>query len=181
MSAAPPSPSPEEFCPKLYARLRDLAARCLGGKRGTILQPTALVHEAFLKLARGFDARSETHYLAVAGSAMRQILLDHLRHRGRQKRGGDRVRLTLQPGLLAESASEVDAVDLEDALTRLGQLDERAARVVELKVFAGLTRAAIADELDVSERTVANDWSMARAWLRCEMGFDSAPAVGDAG
>jgi RNA polymerase sigma factor (TIGR02999 family) len=162
----------EALTPLIYDSLRDLANRYLGraGESPT-LQPTVLVHEAYLKLAGvgSGDLRSQTHFYALAARAMRQVLIDHLRHRGRQKRGGNWQRVTLSDVTTGDADGVVDLEALEAALTQLGEQDERAARVVELRFFAGLNEAATANALGVSERTVRNDWRMARAWLRCAL------------
>jgi RNA polymerase sigma factor (TIGR02999 family) len=136
-----------------------------------LLQPTALVHEAFLRLVEyeTADFKSRTHFCAVAAAAMRHVLIDHARGAGRAKRGGDWQRITLSGAEELSSSDEVDLLTLDDALTELGKLDPRAARVVELRFFGGLTEAQVGAELGVSERTVRNDWSMARAWLRTRL------------
>ncbi len=155
-----------------YAELGELARVHFGPRRpGHTLQPTALVHEAWLKLA-GHLGRIEDrqHFFAVASRAMRQVLADHARTRKRKKRGGDRPRVTLDQDLGADGASEgIELVDLDDTLSRLFRLNERHARVVELRIFGGLTVAEVADELHVSLSTVEKDWFMARAWLHTEL------------
>jgi RNA polymerase sigma factor (TIGR02999 family) len=167
----------EALTPVIYDSLRDLADRYLGqaGDSPT-LQPTMLVHEAYLKLAGvdSGDLRGKTHFYALAARAMRQVLIDHLRRRGRQKRGGDWQRVTLSDVTTGEAEGIVDLEALETALSELGEQDERAARVVELRFFAGLNEAATANVLGVSERTVRNDWRMARAWLRCALDDNGA-------
>jgi RNA polymerase sigma factor (TIGR02999 family) len=158
-----------ELTPLLYVELRALAERHLRRPSGTpTLQPTALVHEVFLKLAGGseVDYLGRTHFFAVAASAMRQVLIDHVRGNNRRKRGGDRQRVTLTDVQDVSHDSGIDFDDLEDALAELGRLDERAARIVELRFFGGLTEKAAADILGISERTLRYDWRMARAWLR---------------
>ncbi|MEZ5966350.1 MAG: ECF-type sigma factor [Planctomycetota bacterium] len=147
--------------PRIYDELRRLAARYVGKDAGT-LQPTALVHEAFLKLANaGF--RDLGHFRAVAATAMRQALVDHARGRSAAKRGGG-----AEPTLcdVAElQAPPTDVLVLDDALTELRRLDGRKADVVELRVFGGLTIDEAATHLRVSHMTVSNDWRFARAWL----------------
>lgn len=169
--------------PLVYEELRRLARHYLSNARSNTLQPTALVHEAYLKLAEpgAADPRSLTHFRAIASVAMRHVLVDHARGAQRQKRGGDRDRVTLSgvdldDGGRDAEASVLDAEELDAALARLATEDARAARVVELRFFGGLTEAEIAALLGVTERTVRNDWRMARAWLRVELGEDdSAP------
>ena len=176
----PPAPTPppfgrdpDEVVPAVYAELRQLAAVHLGRERpGHTLQPTALVHEAYLKLAGGLDdrPRSRAQFLALAAHAVRQVLVDHARARGARKRGGDVARVTLMDGMAETGGVPVDLLDLDAALGRLADLSPRQARVVELRFFGGLTDDEAADVLDVSARTVRNDWTVARAWLWRELG-----------
>ena len=133
-----------------------------------------MVHEAFLRLVdkKTTDIRSQTHFYALAAGAMRHVLIDYVRNQKRAKRGSDWHRITLSDAYAVTARTTVDLLALQDALEKLTGLDERAARVVEMRFFGGLTEQAIADYLDVSERTVRNDWTMARAWLRCELGAE---------
>ena len=126
-----------------------------------------LVHEAYLRLARRgtVDEESKTHFFAVAAKAVRHTLRDHIRSRGRIKRGGAHHQITLSGLEATPQAATVDFSALDLALTRFREIDPRAAQVVDLRYFAGLTELQIADVLGVSERTVRNDWAMARAWL----------------
>lgn len=152
-----------------YAELRRLAERYLGSADRT-LQPTAVVHEAYLKLA-ATDPEAwadREHFLAVAARAMRQILVDAARRRLADKRGGDRSRVTLT-GLPEAGPDGLDTLSLDEALTRLGALDPRQARVVELRFFGGLTVPEVAQVLDQSTATVERDWRRARAWLRVQL------------
>jgi len=153
----------------VYDALHRLAGRYLGKERiGHTLQPTALVHEAFVKLAGRGDAgdwNSRTHFQAVASSAMRQILVDYARARGTQKRGGDRVRVTLTPEVAMQQGPDVDLIALDEALRELAAMDERKSRVVELRFFGGLTCEEAARSLGISPKTAEADWYMARAWL----------------
>jgi RNA polymerase sigma factor (TIGR02999 family) len=162
----------EELTPIVYDSLRDLAGRYLkqAGDSPT-LQPTALVHEVYIKLANAADDdwRSRTHFHAIAARAMRQVLIDHVRGSNRQKRGGGWQRVTLSDLSAGDNGTLVDVDALEAALEELGARDPRAARVVELRFFGGLAEPAVAEVLGVSERTVRNDWRMARAWLRCRL------------
>jgi RNA polymerase sigma factor (TIGR02999 family) len=160
----------EALTPVIYDALRELAGRYLGPSgNGRTLQPTALVHEAYVKLVNADDLRSRTHFFALAARVMRQVLIDHVRQRDRQKRGGGWQRVTLSDITAGNSESVVDLEAIETALTQLSEQDERAARVVELRFFGGLPESAVAETLGVSERTVRNDWRMARAWLRCAL------------
>jgi len=157
-----------------YAALRGLAAAYLHAERSDhTLQPTALVHEAYIKLARNSASapwKSQTHFQAVAASAMRQILVDHARRRATQKRGGDRLRITLAPELGATPDQDIELLALDDALKELALLDQRKAIVVELRFFGGLTCAEAAAKLGVSPKTAEADWYFARAWLRAQLG-----------
>lgn len=154
-----------------YAELAGLARMCLAGERHNhTLQPTALVHEAWLKIAGGFGQASDrNHFFAIASQAMRRVLTDHARGRLRQKRGGRKQNLTLDTSYGAAHDNNLDCLELEDTLTRLEQLNERHARVVEMRVLGGLTIAECAEALGVSHTTVEKDWFMARAWLRKHM------------
>jgi len=155
----------------LYAELRSLARVYLHGERPHhTLQPTALVHEAFARLVdqNRTQWRSRAHVLGIAGQAMRRVLIDHARRRSAEKRGGDPKRVTLSavPGM---DSRELEMIELDDALTRLAHESERAARVAELKLFAGLSGDEIAEVLGVSRRTVTGDWTLARMWLAREL------------
>ena len=163
---------PGTWLPEVYDELRRLAGFYLGRERANhTLQPTALVHEAFVKLTEQASAHwnDETHFRAVAANAMRQILVDHARARGASKRGGGWLRVTLSDAARAEGLSDLDMLALEESLEALGELSTRRARVVELRFFGGLTCAEIARVNDVSIKTVEADWYLARAWLRQRM------------
>ncbi len=165
----------EELFPLIYGELRKVAARYLGReRRNHTLQPTALVNEAWLRLEheRGSEWQGRTHGLALAAQAMRRLLVDHGRHQKRQKRGGGAPNLVLDDLLLAASTGAVpveDLLTLEAALTRLESVDPRAAQVVILKFFSGLSSSEVAEHLGVSLRTVEADWTHARAWLKREL------------
>ena len=164
----------ERLFSTVYQDLRGLAGSLLRIQRaGHTLQPTALVHEAYLRLVRrdvAWDGRQ--HFVGVAAKAMRQILMNHARDRGALKRGGDWARVTLD-GAPASGAPDVDLLDLNAALEVLETLDERQCRIVELRFFGGLSVSETAMLLDVSEPTVKRDWRMARAWLFQQLGVDS--------
>lgn len=160
----------------LYPELRRLAGRLMRRERqGHTLQPTALVHEAFLELvdetATSWECRA--HFMGVAARVMRRILVDHARRRGANKRGGGLRHVTLDEALAAGPERSLDLLHLDDALERLATLDARGAQVVEMRVFGGLTADEVATALGVSKRTVDSDWSVARMWLAREL---SAPA-----
>lgn len=158
----------------VYDQLRDLAAALLRRERaGHTLQPTALVHEAFIRLidSTTVNAADRAHFVAIAAGVMRRVLIDHARAHGAAKRGGGR-RLTLRTGADIAKTPEVDVLDLDDALSRLAQLDERQAKVVELRFFGGLTMDEVATVLGLSKRSVEADWALARAWLHRELAGD---------
>ncbi|MBL8899173.1 MAG: sigma-70 family RNA polymerase sigma factor [Planctomycetes bacterium] len=163
----------EELLPLVYEELRGMAARLLQ-ERAHTLQATALVHEAWLKLARreGGEAswESRAHFVAVAAKAMRHVLVNHARDRRAKKRGGDAAKLTLDECLGLVEQDTGDLVALDDLLSRLAELDERQARVVELRVFGGLGIEEVAVALGVGQTTVKADWRFARSWLRRELG-----------
>ncbi len=166
------------LAPEGYQELRQLAEACFRGQPvGHTLQPTALVHEAWIKLAEGSPGRwaDRTHFLAVAATAMRQILVDHARGRAAQKRGGGCDRITLDESVVASPERDVDLLALDEALARLAEQDERKARVIELRFFAGLTIEETADALGVSPITVNRDWWLARAWIERELEPDDDP------
>ncbi len=160
------------LAPDGYQELRRLAEACFRGQpAGHTLQPTALVNEAWIKLAAGSPGRwaDRTHFLAVAATAMRQILVDHARRRAAQKRGGGCDRITLDESDVGTPERDVELVALDEALIRLAEQDERKARVIELRFFAGLTIEQTADAMGVSAITVNRDWWLARAWIEREL------------
>ena len=141
------------------------------------LQPTALVHEAYLRLfpEQAADWADRSHFLRCAARAMRQILVDHARRRNRRKRGGDRNRVPLDSGVAFVSDQRPDILlALDEALTRLEALDPRQAEVVELLYFTGMTQPEAAEALRVSPRTINREWRLARAWLREQVAEDLA-------
>ncbi len=169
-----PLPNSHPFANELYDELRSMALKVLQ-KHGHSVEPTVLLHEAWLRLAERTegDFKSRTHFMAAAARVMRHVLVDVARDRSAQKRGGDRSRVTLTGQHLDSKHSTVDVIELVDALEEFGRLDPRACQVVELRFFGGLNNDEIAGELGVSERTVRNDWTMARAWLRRELSLDA--------
>lgn len=161
----------------LHALLyEDLHRRARGlmrsAQQGHTLQPTAVVHEAWMKLARGdeVDYRDRSHFLAVACRAMRMVLVDHARARGAAKRGGSQSRELLDDAVVSFEERAFALVDLDDALGRLGEMDESLAKIVELRFFGGLTIEDAALVLGTSTSTVERGWRTARAWLRKELG-----------
>ena len=174
-SDEPVGAAPEELVETVYDELRRLARSYLRRERaGHTLEATGLVHEAWLRLADQdrVSWRGRGHFFAVGAKMMRRLLVDHARRRGSAKRGGDWQRVTLAGVALGGGkldAGELDAEELlalDRALERLAELDPRQARVVELRYFAGLAMAEVAEHLGVSKRTVEGDWTHARAWLR---------------
>jgi len=164
--------SPSKQLPaSVYGELRKLAQRFMRHESsGHTLQPTALVHEAFLRMG-GHDALAaggKTHVRALFAQAMHRILVDHARRKSTRKRGGERVRVALDEKLLSAEA-EHDLLDLQGVLDRLSQLDPEQAQLVELRVFGGMTVAEAAAELGISKRTAEREWTAARAWLRREL------------
>jgi len=173
MSGSEPGASaPEGLLAELYTELRALAAHHLRGeRRGHTLQPTALVHEVYLRMQgrEGLAITRRTHFMAVASIAMRRVLVDHARARGADKRGGGATHVTVGPGSAITEDRTTDVLAVEEALTRLARVDPKAERIVEMKFYAGMTEVEIAEVLSVDERTVRNHWAFARAWLRREM------------
>jgi len=161
----------------VYHELHAIARRLMSSQRPDhTLQPTALVHEAYLKLAHGASVSWEgrAHFLRVAGRAMRQILINHARDRVAQKRGGDRTRITLKEELTGKRDRAMEVLELNEVLERLAARDERMAQVVELRVFGGMTVREVALVLGVSPRTVDTDWRVAKLWLTDELLRDGA-------
>lgn len=163
--------STDQLPAAIYAQLRQLAERFMRGESpGHTLQPTALVHEAFLRVAgrREALALSATHLRALFAQAMRHILVDHARRKRATKRGGQRLRVALDERLLSDSREE-DLLDLDAVLTRLSKLDAAQAQLVELRIFGGMTVAEAAVEMGLSKRSAEREWTAARAWLRREL------------
>lgn len=161
----------------VYPELRRLAQSCLAGeRRDHTLDATAIVHEAYLRLVGSEVAwQDRVHFFAIAARVMRRILVDYAKAKRRLKRGGGRIRVTLDEGSLSLPAEGADVVDLDRALTQLAQTDPRKARVVELHFFAGLTQEEVADLLDVSERTVGRELRFAKAWLNRALSEKAPP------
>lgn len=159
----------DALLPLLYADLRAQAMAYFRAQRADhTLQPTALVHEALLRIMGSdkIEWESRSHFLAVAAKAMRNVLADHARRRRAEKRGGAWERVTLT-GLGSDGGERrIDALDLDEALDALGRINERQAQIVELRFYGGLTVEEVAHVLEVSPRTIELDWRMARAWLR---------------
>lgn len=164
-----------ELLPLVYDELRKLAAaRMAQEPAGHTLQPTALVHEAYLRLVKEEDAKwqGRGHFFAAAAEAMRRILIERARRRGRIKHGGGRGHVSVEdfdPGASKGSPEDLDLLALDESLDKLKKADPRLERVVTLRFFGGLSVEQTAEVLEVSERTVKRDWEFARAWLFREM------------
>jgi RNA polymerase sigma factor (TIGR02999 family) len=170
-------PPLDALLPALYDELRAMARGRLRHERADLtLSPTELVHEAYLRLADAtrITDRGRAYFFAAAARAMRRIVVEHARRRGRIKRGGGRVAITLDEELALPVGAEVEVLDLDEALDRLADINPRAARVVECRFYGGLGVEETAVALDVTPRTVNRDWAFARAWL-----FDHLKAAGD--
>ena len=167
----------DRLMPELYDELKKLAIAHLGGRRrGGTLQPTVVVHEAYLRLhrARDLDLSNRKQFFALAGKVMRQVIVDHARAKGRSKRGGEAVTVSLSSGATdppaPPTATMLDALALDEALTRLGALDPRQVEIVELRYFAGLEVEEVADLLALSPTTIKRESAMARAFLVTQLG-----------
>ena len=166
----------EKLVPLVYQELHRLASRYMRGERsGHLLQTTALVNEAYLRLhdLNCIHWQDRNHFYAVAARAMRRVLVDFARTRKQHKRNGGR-QVSFDEALAIGSDRSADLVALDDALTTLGQLDRRQSQIVELRFFGGLTEPQIAEVLGVSARTVNNHWRLARSWLLRELNGDDA-------
>ena len=157
-----------EMLPLVYDELRRLAALyLLRERRDHTLQPTALVHEAYLRLIdqRHVNWKNRAQFVGLAAVMMRRILVNHARDRAAEKRGGDMQKVPLSDVDEPRTPQDVDVIVLNDALDQLGAIDPRKSRIVELKFFGGLTTNEIAEVLQLSPATIERDWSFARAWL----------------
>ncbi|HET9263744.1 MAG TPA: sigma-70 family RNA polymerase sigma factor [Vicinamibacterales bacterium] len=166
----------DSLLPVVYQELRRLAAGYIRHEKpGQTLQPTALVHEAYLRLLKDRPDRwqNRAHFCAIAAHSMRQILIERARARNAQKRWGEKARITLDESLMGSGEQSVNLLALDEALERLAGLDPEQARIVELRFFGGLTVDETADALSVSPATVKRHWTIARAWLAREL--ESAP------
>lgn len=163
-----------ELFPLVYDELRRLAQWQMGNDPGQTLQPTALVHEAYLRLVdqATTDWRGRTHFIGFASKVMRNLLVDQARRRASAKRGGDRHKVTLVDDVSASTNRDLDTdglLALNTALEKLAKEDERSAKIVELRYFGGLKVDEVAEVLGVSKRTVEGHWTHARAWLAREL------------
>jgi RNA polymerase sigma factor (TIGR02999 family) len=156
----------EQLIPLVYKELRRIAKRCLASQPHNTLQSTALVHEAYIRLA-GSSIRWEdrVHFFAVSAQLMRRILVDYIRMKRARKRGGGALTLVLDENLAVSAERELDLIALDDALNTLATIDERQARLVELRFFAGLSIDEAAHALEISPATVKREWATAKLWL----------------
>lgn len=172
----------EQLLPLVYDELRKLAAQKLIQERpGQTLEATALVHEAYLRLVDAEKVphwNSRGHFFAAAAEAMRRILVEQARRKGRRKHGGGKQRVTLSGLDLAVEMPVTDFLHLDEALTALAERDEQAAQLVKLHCFAGLSIEQAAESLGISARTAYRDWAFARAWLYRTLHGDERPANG---
>ena len=167
--------APERLMPFVYDELRRLARSFLAKERDDhTLQPTALVHEAYVRLVdqTRVNWQNRAHFYGIAASMMRRVLIDHARAHAAEKRGGGAVRLSLNDVQVPLEQRAADFVALDEALKRLSQFDERKSRVVEMRFFGGLNDEEIAEVLGVTTRTVLRDWKKARLWLYRELSND---------
>ncbi|MGB0714997.1 MAG: sigma-70 family RNA polymerase sigma factor [Phycisphaerae bacterium] len=172
-AAAGDKDAASELLPHVYEELRARAGYMMRQERvNHTLQATAIVHEAYLRLVDQdkIDWQGRQHFVAMATTMIRRVLVDHARSKNRLKRGGDASPVQLEGDLVMDDASQaVDIIQLDELLESLADLDERQARIVELRFFGGLSVEHTAELLDVSERTVKSDWRAAKAWLRLRM------------
>ena len=162
----------EQLFQTVYKELHRQAAGYLRHEGpGLSLQTTDLIHEAYLRLTdqRDVEWQNRLHFFAVAATVMRHILVDHARSRQAAKRGGSAIRLPLEEAIVVQQGQDLDFVALDEALTRLAEVDAQQSEVVELRFFGGLSVEETAKLLEVSERTVKRDWNVAKAWLRREL------------
>jgi RNA polymerase sigma-70 factor (ECF subfamily) len=173
-----------KLIPIVYGELRRLAGGYMRRERKEhTLQPTALVHEAYLKLTeqRVIDWQGRAHFFGIAAQMMRRILIDHARGHMRDKRGGGAILVPLDEALAFAPEQSSELVKLDEALERLTKLDPRQGKIVELRFFGGLTVEQTADLLGISPKTVKRDWSMAKAWLHGELKASHGDAKGQLG
>ncbi len=172
-------PGASQLLPQLYDELHRLAvAHFRGQSAGHTLQPTALVHEAYAKLVQSSNVviKDRGHFLTLASKVMRQVLVDHARAKATAKRHNEGERVTLSEQIEDLPAQPVDLLALEEALTKLVTMDEKKARLVELRFFGGLTEVEAADVLDISRSKASRWWRTTRAWLAQELRDESVPS-----
>lgn len=163
----------DRLTPLVYEELRQQAARYLRREhRAHTMQTTALINEAYLRLIDAKEVRwqGRAHFFAIAANLMRRILVDHARRRAAEKRGAAQIHVTLDRIVAPAKQSDADVLAIDEALTKLAAIDRQQAEIVELRFFSGLSVEETAAALGISARTVKRDWSVARAWLRREIG-----------
>lgn len=182
-SAQGDSQAATQLFPVVYRELRALAGSMMRGESGNTLQPTALVHEAYVKLVSGAQAsvHDRDHFFRLAAKVMRQVLIDHARERGRDKRGGGiaKENLTLDVPDASRGPAALDLLALDDALVELAKADARKAELVELRFFAGLTNEQAASVTGLSLSTIEREWRFARAWLLQRLGESASDQKGE--
>ena len=169
MTASESEEPPAELVERLYATLRRLAERAYGDRAAAVaLDPTDLIHEAYLKLSAALDLKEVDRpgFVSFAASVIRSVLVDAARRAAAGKRGGDRHRLTLDENALAGQARDLDVLELDEALAELARRDERQARIVELRFFGGLSNGEVGALLGLTAREASDEWVAARAFLR---------------
>lgn len=162
----------ERLLPHVYDELKRQARRLMSReRRDHTLQPTALVHEAFLRLAKqgGVEWQNRSHFYGIASRLMRQILIDHARQHSASKRGSAQIHFSLDDVVIPVETRASSILALDEVLQRLETVDERQAKIVEMRFFGGLSNAEIAEALEISERTVLRSWSVAKLWLYREL------------
>ena len=162
----------DALVPLVYNELRRIARRCLSRQQsGHTLQPTALVHEAYLRLVRydSIDWRDRAHFFAMAAQIMRQILVDYARKQTASKRGGNAVTVVMDEASVVAKQTSLDLLALDDALKQLASLDPRQSQIVELRFFGGLSIEETAQAVNISPATIKREWATARLWLIHEM------------
>jgi RNA polymerase sigma factor (TIGR02999 family) len=162
----------DRLVPYVYNELHRIARRYMAAERPShTLQASALINEAYLRLIdwKNVEWANRCHFFSVGAQMMRKVLIDHARARGSQKRGGAAERITLDTSVLVRSEKSMDLLALNDALDRLEQFDPRKSRVVELRIFGGLTNEETAEAMEISVITVRRDWKLALAWLKKEL------------
>jgi RNA polymerase sigma-70 factor, ECF subfamily len=166
----------DKLVPMVYDELRRLAHQYLAKeRRGRTLETSELVHEAYLRLVSQHHVQwqSRAHFYGIAAELMRRVLVDRARRRGRIKRGRGVTLITIDQSIISSGQPKVDVIEIDEALTRLAQIDQRKARIVELRFFGGLEVDETATFLNISERTVMREWKLAKAWLHRELSCES--------
>lgn len=163
----------DKLLPLIYDELKKMASNMFRNERSDhTLQPTALVHEAYIKLVAdgsGISWQNRAHFFGIAANSMRQILVNHAKARGREKRGGGRTLIALDDSVSFSYESDLDVLSLNESIETLAALDARQAKIIELRFFGGLTLKETAEVMEISTATVSREWEMARTWLYREM------------